>query len=174
MGGRIEVESRMGVGSTFRFFARMRLPDEAPARGEGGRGGAESEKCRGPLRILVAEDNCVNQKVVVRMLEKRGHTVRVAQTGGEALRLASEEEFDLILMDVQMPEIDGLEVCRRIRAQEAGRRTPVIAMTAYAMKGDREMCLAAGMDDYLSKPLREQEMLDKIWLHVAASRRKTA
>ncbi|MEP7365477.1 MAG: response regulator [Acidobacteriota bacterium] len=171
MGGWIEVQSRLGEGSTFRCFARMRLPAVAQPAGEFGQSTTAIAEA-GPLRILVAEDNFVNQKVVVRMLEKRGHNVHVAQTGSEALRLALSEEFDLILMDVQMPELDGLEVSRRLRAGQRGQRTPVIAMTACAMAGDRERCLEAGMDDYLSKPLRESELMDKIHLVMAASRRQ--
>ena len=169
MGGWIDVQSRLGEGSTFQFFAQVRLPKQPAGNAHRGDEGPEPAAYT-PLRILVAEDNYVNQKVVVRMLEKRGHRVRVAQTGAEALRMALDEEFDVILMDVQMPEMDGLEVCRRLRAAENGQRTPIIAMTAYAMKGDREACLEAGMDDYLAKPLRERTLLDKIQAVTAAKR----
>src|SRR5208337_4987123 len=112
------------------------------------------------LRILLAEDNAVNQKLASRLLEKRGHTVVVAANGREALKALEKEEFDLVLMDVSMPEMDGLEAARAIRAAEqtTGAHLPIIAMTAHAMKGDRERCLAAGMDGYLAKPVQAREL----------------
>jgi signal transduction histidine kinase/DNA-binding response OmpR family regulator len=114
----------------------------------------------GRLKILVAEDNAVNQLLAVRLLEKRGHAVVVAETGTAALEMFGEQSFDLVLMDVQMPEISGLEVTREIRRLEnkTGRHVPIIAMTAHAMVGDKESCLAAGMDDYVAKPLRAKEL----------------
>lgn len=112
-----------------------------------------------PSRILLAEDNTVNQKVATRLLQRAGHTVTVAQDGNEALALLSSREFDLVLMDVQMPGRDGLSATAELRRREGGaRRVPVIAMTANAMKGDREACLAAGMDGYLSKPFKIDEL----------------
>jgi signal transduction histidine kinase/CheY-like chemotaxis protein/ligand-binding sensor domain-containing protein len=113
------------------------------------------------LRVLVAEDNAVNQKVVGRLLEKHGHTVALASTGLEAIGALENRDFDLVLMDVQMPEVDGLEATRRIRAQEGatGKHRTIVAMTAHAMKGDRERCLSAGMDSYISKPLNSAELL---------------
>ena len=113
------------------------------------------------LRVLLAEDNAVNQRVVVRLLEKYGHTIVVANHGGEALAALERAKFDLVLMDVQMPEMDGFEATRAIRAREVpgGRSQPIVAMTAHAMKGDRERCLAAGMDDYISKPVQRAELL---------------
>ncbi|MGB9464408.1 MAG: response regulator [Candidatus Acidiferrum sp.] len=115
------------------------------------------------LRVLLAEDNLVNQRLAVRLLEKRGHRVVVAGTGIEALKALEKESFDLVLMDVQMPEMDGLEATAVIREKEksGGVRHAVVALTAHAMKGDREKCLAAGMDGYLTKPIRPQE-LDKL------------
>ena len=109
-----------------------------------------------PARILVAEDNPVNQLLARRMLENRGHTVRVASTGNEAVALLQEDTFDVVLMDVQMPGLDGFEVTGMIRRGETGapRDLPVIAMTAHAMSGDRERCVAAGMDGYVAKPVR--------------------
>jgi CheY-like chemotaxis protein len=113
-----------------------------------------------PLRILLAEDNTVNQKLAVRLLQKWGHTVSVADNGHEALRRVEDEAFDVVLMDVQMPQLDGLAATAAIRAREqrTGTYLPIIAMTAHAMKGDRERCLAAGMDDYVSKPLKTGEL----------------
>ncbi|MBY0515038.1 MAG: response regulator [Gemmataceae bacterium] len=114
-----------------------------------------------PVRVLLAEDNAVNQRVVIRLLEKLGHAVVVANDGREALAALARDEFDLVLMDVQMPEMDGLEATRRVRQQEVGtgKRVPIVAMTAHAMKGDRERCLTAGMDDYVSKPVQRAELL---------------
>jgi two-component system, sensor histidine kinase and response regulator len=113
------------------------------------------------LRILVAEDNLINRAVAVGILEKRGHSLVHADNGREAVEAVARETFDLILMDVQMPEMDGFEATRRIRELEepTGRHTRIVAMTAHAMTGDRERCLAAGMDDYLSKPLRKEDLL---------------
>ncbi len=123
------------------------------------------------LRVLVAEDNVVNQRLARRLLEKRGHQVVVAANGREALEAIEAHIFDLVLMDVQMPEVDGLEATATLRAREAGQDThlPIIALTAHAMKGDRERCLAAGMDAYLSKPIRPQELDDLLALYIKRS-----
>ena len=112
------------------------------------------------LRVLLAEDNPVNQTLAMRILERLGHKVQVVNNGREALGRSQAEEFDLILMDVQMPEMDGLEATTAIRDAEAatGKHVPIVAMTAHAMKGDREKCLSAGMDGYLSKPIRIDEL----------------
>jgi signal transduction histidine kinase/DNA-binding response OmpR family regulator len=114
-----------------------------------------------PLRILLAEDNVVNQKVAARLLEKQGHSVVIVANGAEALAKFTHEVFDVILMDVQMPVMNGYEATQAIRLKEElrGGHTPVIALTAHAMKGDRELCLKAGMDDYLAKPIKVQELL---------------
>ncbi|HEY6352285.1 MAG TPA: two-component regulator propeller domain-containing protein [Candidatus Angelobacter sp.] len=119
----------------------------------------------GPLEILLAEDNAINQKLAVRLLEKAGHKVSVAETGTEALRQLENSSFDLVLMDVQMPEMDGLTATKVIRQQERqqGGHLPIIAMTAHAMKGDRERCLEAGMDEYLSKPIDARELHQTIY-----------
>jgi CheY-like chemotaxis protein len=114
-----------------------------------------------PLRVLVAEDNPVNQRVTRHLLEKLGHEIHLAANGAEAIQAWREREFDAILMDCQMPEMDGFEATRRIREAEAGngaRHTPIIAMTANAMAGDREACLAAGMEDHLAKPVNLQAL----------------
>jgi CheY-like chemotaxis protein len=107
------------------------------------------------LRILLAEDNVVNQRLVVRLLEKHGHTIIVANTGREVLDTLAQQPVDLVLMDVQMPDIDGFEATALIRAQErqCGGHLTIIALTAHAMKGDQERCLASGMDAYISKPI---------------------
>ena len=113
------------------------------------------------LRILLAEDNLVNQRLAVRLLEKEGYQVQVAHTGREAVEAAQRERYDAILMDVQMPDLSGLEATGLIRQSEPpDRRVPIVALTAHAMKGDRERCLEAGMDAYLTKPLRAQELFD--------------
>jgi two-component system, sensor histidine kinase and response regulator len=108
------------------------------------------------VRILVAEDNVINQLLVVRMLEKRGYEVEVVSTGQAALAALEQHLFDLVLMDVQMPDLDGFETTATIRVQEreTGAHLPIIALTAHAMSGDHERCLAAGMDGYLTKPLK--------------------
>jgi PAS domain S-box-containing protein len=117
-----------------------------------------------PLRVLLAEDNAVNQKLVVRLLQRGGHTVTVAENGRQALEVLLAQPFDLVLMDVQMPEMDGLEVTRALRGaeKETGRHVPVVALTAHAMPGDRERCLAAGMDSYLTKPVEPRELWDAV------------
>ena len=121
---------------------------------------ADSADFKAPLHILLAEDNPINEKVAVRLLERRGHTVEVARTGLEAVSASARTKFDVILMDVQMPEMGGLEATALIRQRErgTGNHVPIVAMTAHAMEGDRERCLAAGMDDYISKPVRQRDM----------------
>lgn len=111
--------------------------------------------------ILVVEDHPINQKLMTRLLEIHGFRVVIADNGRQALELFARELFDLVLMDMQMPDMDGLEATRRIREQEegTGRRIPIIALTANAFPGDRERCLDAGMDGYLSKPVRSDDLL---------------
>jgi signal transduction histidine kinase/CheY-like chemotaxis protein len=122
----------------------------------------ERSKAVTALRILLAEDNLVNQRLAVRLLEKWGHSVHVAGNGKIAVESMEREHFDVVLMDVQMPEMGGFEATALIREREKteGRRVPIIAMTAHAMKGDRERCLEAGMDDYISKPIAAQDLAD--------------
>jgi signal transduction histidine kinase len=164
MGGRVWVESESGHGSCFHFTARLgvseKLPlTEAAAEGQPGEGRAESIR-----RILVAEDNPVNQVVAARLLERRGHRVTVVANGREAVAAVERERFDLVLMDVQMPEMDGFEATAKIRQAETGtgRHLLIFAMTARAMKGDEEYCRMAGMDGYLSKPIRSADLYDVV------------
>jgi CheY-like chemotaxis protein len=122
----------------------------------------------GRLSILLAEDNRVNQLLMVRLLEGRGHQVTVAGDGHVALDEVARHGFDVILMDVQMPELDGLEATRILR--ERGVETPIIAMTAHAMQGDRDKCLKAGMNSYISKPIQPEEVFQAIEDAVMAGR----
>jgi CheY-like chemotaxis protein len=123
----------------------------------------EESEPLGRLRVLLAEDNPINQRLVMRMLEKRGHFVTLAENGREAVQALARQPFDLVLMDVQMPEMDGYEATAAIRANERGgtRRQPIFALTAHAMKGVEERCIAAGMDGYLTKPIDAKE-LDRV------------
>ncbi len=132
----------------------------------------ETVDAKQKLHILLAEDNEVNQKLALRLLEKRGHHVVVAGNGKQALAALEKRPFDLVLMDVQMPEMDGLEATAQLRTSEKGseRHQPVVAMTALVMKGDRERCIEAGMDGYLSKPIRPQELDAVLDTYVALER----
>ena len=116
------------------------------------------------MEILVAEDNLINQKLATYMLTNLGHKVVIAANGQDALDKFRAGNFDVILMDVQMPVMDGFEATQLIRAveKESGKRTPIVALTAHAMKGDRERCLEAGMDDYISKPINNKELTDAL------------
>jgi CheY-like chemotaxis protein len=124
------------------------------------------------LRVLLAEDNPVNRELTLRILSKRGHSVFCAGTGKQAVEALEKQAFDVVLMDVQMPEMDGFEATAEIRKREviSGTRLPIIAMTAHAMKGDRERCLSAGMDGYISKPVQAEELLKLTESFVADAR----
>jgi PAS domain S-box-containing protein len=167
MGGSIWVESQSGQGSTFHFKVHFGLqpgklkPDSAADRPQIH---SHSVTTGRRLRILLAEDNLVNQKVATRFLEKRNHSVVVAESGKKAVETWRKQPFDLILMDVQMPEMDGFEATGVIRHHEQGtsRHIPIIAMTAHALVGDRERCLSAGMDDYVSKPINNIHLFEAI------------
>ncbi|HEY2187671.1 MAG TPA: response regulator, partial [Caldimonas sp.] len=115
---------------------------------------------RHPLRILLAEDNVVNQKLAMRLLQQMGYRADLASNGIEAVESVQRQAYDVVLMDVQMPELDGLDATRQICALMAARRPRIVAMTANAMQGDREMCLEAGMDDYLTKPIRVDRLVE--------------
>jgi CheY-like chemotaxis protein len=138
--------------------SRLDQASTAPARP------TTEEAVQAALRVLLAEDNLVNQKFAVRALEGAGHKVVVANNGREAVDLWCSQIFDLILMDVQMPEMDGLAATRAIRASASGSgtRIPIIAMTANALAGDREMCVDAGMDGYVSKPVKKDALFTEI------------
>jgi CheY-like chemotaxis protein len=115
------------------------------------------------LKILLAEDSPMNQRLAIGLLKRKGHLVTVAANGRQAVEAFQNESFDLVFMDVQMPEMDGFEATETIRAAEAkGHHVPIIAMTAHAMKGDRERCLQSGMDAYLAKPIRARELYEII------------
>ena len=120
---------------------------------------------RKKLHVLLAEDNIINQKLALKMLEKLGHSAQTAANGKEAVDLLKTQPFDLVLMDIQMPEMDGFQATRLIRGHKDGTlaKIPIIAMTANAMKGDREKCLDAGMNDYLSKPVNPKELIEKLY-----------
>jgi CheY-like chemotaxis protein len=118
---------------------------------------------RHPLRILLAEDNVVNQKLALRLLQQMGYRADLASNGIEAVESVQRQTYDVVLMDVQMPEMDGLEASRQICAKLAARKRPrIVAMTANAMQGDREMCIEAGMDDYLTKPIRVDRLVEAL------------
>jgi signal transduction histidine kinase/CheY-like chemotaxis protein len=163
MGGRVWAESQPGSGSC--FFVEVPLVRASPPRAEDQTVPAPALTPGPGLRVLVAEDNMINQKVIDALLRRQGWSVTLAVNGVEACRSFLENRFDLVLMDVQMPEMDGLEATRRIRAEEACRslaRTPILALTAHASQTHREQCLAVGMDAVLTKPIKLPSLLREI------------
>lgn len=167
MDGRIWVDSGEGVGSTFHFAARLKLHDGTTPRVEVSRKEGETKTSPRPAanaRVLVADDNSINRFLTRRLLERRGFEVTLAADGREALTAMDNQNFEIVLMDIQMPELDGVEATRRIREKEkdSARHLPVIALTAYALRGDRQRFIAAGMDDYVSKPISPNELFEAI------------
>ena len=162
MGGDLEVESELGVGTTFTANLTLPISDdkEITTASDSRTRKSISGHCFS-ARVLVVEDNTVNQKVATRMLQRMGCNVSVAANGQEAIAMIADMPFDIVLMDCQMPVMDGFEATREIRSRDASwSRIPIVAMTANAMSGDRERCIAAGMDDYLSKPVRPDGLLE--------------
>ena len=129
------------------------------------------EAAKHSVRILLVEDNPVNQKLAVAMLKRMGHRVTLANNGAEACVIFDRDPFDLVLMDVQMPEMDGFEATRRLRQREreTGIRVPIVAMTAHAMSGDRERCLDAGMDDHITKPISRKVLEETVMRYSGAA-----
>ncbi|MCA9247152.1 MAG: PAS domain S-box protein [Planctomycetales bacterium] len=174
MGGKIWINSKVGHGSTFHFTGWLSVPKDLPETqadvpidviepAELTSTPASSIEVR-PLNILLAEDNPVNQELARRLLVKRGHRVEVAAHGEQAIEAVAHRRYDLILMDIQMPLMDGIEATKAIRAQEkeTGGHIPIVAMTAHALKEDRDRCLQAGMDDYFAKPINPQRLYETV------------
>ena len=155
----LDLWQALGMEASCRETATSRVTHSSPNQIA-----EQTERDQEGLRILLAEDNPVNQLFARRLLEKNGHRVTLAMDGEAALRALGRDTFDIVLMDVQMPVMDGLEAARRVRERERGTEShiPIIAMTAHAMAGDRDICLKAGMDGYVSKPIDSRELLSAI------------
>jgi len=177
MGGKIHLESEVGRGSTFRFTIPLGSsgiigdatrkaihPTDASPSTSGTNQSNAPGAAHGELRLLLAEDTPANQKVVTAILQKQGHSVEVANNGYEAIDLVRSRRFDAVIVDIQMPMMDGLQATSTIRSLEegTGRRLPIIALTAYAMPGDRDRCLAAGADAYLAKPVDSVKLIELV------------
>jgi PAS domain S-box-containing protein len=171
MGGQLQVESHLGRGTRFWFELALPVAGRAAPTGVMELGEAERRAVAG-LKVLVAEDNPVNQLVLSRLLQRLGCIVSVVDNGEVALQRLAAASFDVMLMDVQMPVLDGLETTRRIRALQNDLATlPIVALTANAFAEDRDACLKAGMDDFLSKPVQESQLVRTLWAVVDAARR---
>jgi signal transduction histidine kinase len=170
MGGLLSVESEVGRGSNFFFMLLLHKETQRLEPIEHQQNGSAMQEARpaapaspaGPMRVLVAEDTPANQRLISLVLSKRGHVVEFASNGREAVEQASNKPFDVILMDLQMPEMDGLQATAVIRELPSAARVPIVALTAHAMSGDRDRCLAAGMDDYLAKPLDVNRLIEVV------------
>jgi hypothetical protein len=164
MGGRIWLDSVPGSGTSFHFTVLLQVPAIEQSSNE--KPTASTTTDIRALRILLVEDHPINQKLATTLLVKWGHTVVLAENGQEAVARFAESTWDLVLMDMQMPVMGGIEATRLIRASELpGRRTPIVAMTANAMEGDRAACLAAGMDEHMAKPFKSETLRNvvKTW-----------
>jgi PAS domain S-box-containing protein len=159
MGGSIWVESKNGAGSAFHFTVALGKAELRPERQEAEEKAGKTRDFSG-LRVLLAEDNILNQTFVVHFLQRAGHSVEAVSDGNEALRALDEKDFDIVLMDVQMPRLDGVEATSRIRSSgKPYSDVPIVALTAYAMSGDRERFIQAGMNDYVTKPIDMDRLL---------------
>jgi PAS domain S-box-containing protein len=191
MGGDIGVDSTKNVGSKFYFTMQLEQgdkekvvsPDTLVSSGLKEKANKEisenktqlTKESRGTFKILLAEDNFINQKVALRIMSEAGYKADAVMNGIQAVKAVEENRYDVILMDVQMPEMDGMTATRKIRELNSeNRNVPIIAITAHALMGDKEKCLEAGMDDYLSKPIRSQVLIQKIdkWLNVQVNTKK--
>ena len=172
MGGVLNVKSEIGTGSEFSFSIPLTRDAGVAGAPIAAFDGWETNHVKRPsladmplvekLRVLLAEDVPANQLLVCRALQRRGHTVDVARNGHEAIEMAGKQKFDVVLMDVQMPSLDGLKATAALREREKNGHLPIIALTAHAMAGDRQRCLEAGMDDYLAKPLDLVQLVQKV------------